>query len=86
MPKLTKSFTLQVSVEEFLRECSLLELQALEISLSGELARREKEESLLESKREWLANRSKQADEKQAETKRKFFLNLQHKQPGNENR
>lgn len=41
MPKLEKLFTLEVTVEQFLRACSETELQEVDLLLAGELRRRE---------------------------------------------
>jgi hypothetical protein len=41
MPKLDKVFTLEITVEQFLRACSEIELQELKLLLHGEMRRRE---------------------------------------------
>lgn len=41
MPKLQKTYTLEITVEQFLRACDSIELQELELLLSSELRRRE---------------------------------------------
>ncbi|MFN3758463.1 MAG: hypothetical protein ACK4SF_04530 [Algoriphagus aquaeductus] len=44
MPKINKSFHLEITVEQFLNACSLLELQEVELLLDSHIRRAEERE------------------------------------------
>ncbi|WP_026946158.1 hypothetical protein [Algoriphagus marincola] len=62
MPKLSKQFYLEITVEQFLNSCSYLELQELDLLLEGYLRKARHTDLINEYKKK---NKSLEAKEKQ---------------------
>lgn len=67
MPQLTKLYTVEITPEQFVKACSDIELQELDLNISGELRRRSK-----------TAIKSLEVETHRVKAWKKFFNSLEY--------